>query len=219
MPLCQGCGASYDDNFKFCPHCGRAKPEPQAINLNVQVAPVRYEEAVLKLEVVGTAELTEPPFDRRPSGLVKLLGEGGRNWTQITTFRLLVGSHHPERGEYTAYGSDTFRGFDTDDLLIPDSVKGRKSEFQRWVEDLLGERKLAWEETTRYLTQEGWSGITDNATKRKDPFSLSPPYDDKGRLLTYGIETYLEVGALNHQGSVRILTYWAHDYRYRRIAS
>ncbi len=28
MPLCQGCGASYDDNFKFCPHCGRAKPAP-----------------------------------------------------------------------------------------------------------------------------------------------------------------------------------------------
>ena len=38
MPLCQGCGASYDDTFKFCPHCGRAKPE--AINVNVRVAPV-----------------------------------------------------------------------------------------------------------------------------------------------------------------------------------
>ena len=34
MPLCQGCGASYDDNFKFCPHCGRAKPEPEMVNLN-----------------------------------------------------------------------------------------------------------------------------------------------------------------------------------------
>jgi hypothetical protein len=30
MPLCQGCGASYDDTYKFCPHCGRAKPEPQS---------------------------------------------------------------------------------------------------------------------------------------------------------------------------------------------
>ena len=36
MSLCQGCGASYDDNYKFCPHCGRAKPEPEAINFNVQ---------------------------------------------------------------------------------------------------------------------------------------------------------------------------------------
>jgi hypothetical protein len=62
MPLCQGCGASYDDNFKFCPHCGRAKPEPRSINLNVQVAPVRYEEVVLKIEVVGMTELTEPPL-------------------------------------------------------------------------------------------------------------------------------------------------------------
>lgn len=35
MPLCQGCGASYDDTFQFCPHCGRAKPEPQSINLQL----------------------------------------------------------------------------------------------------------------------------------------------------------------------------------------
>lgn len=27
MPVCQGCGGSYDDKFKFCPYCGRAKPE------------------------------------------------------------------------------------------------------------------------------------------------------------------------------------------------
>jgi predicted nucleic acid-binding Zn-ribbon protein len=27
MPLCEGCGASYEDSYKFCPHCGRAKPE------------------------------------------------------------------------------------------------------------------------------------------------------------------------------------------------
>lgn len=56
MPKCVGCGASYDDTFKFCPHCGRVKREPEAITLNVQVAPVRYEEAVLKVEVVGTTE-------------------------------------------------------------------------------------------------------------------------------------------------------------------
>ena len=54
MSTCAACGASYDDTFKFCPHCGRAKPEPELINLNVRVAPVRYEEAVLKIEVVGT---------------------------------------------------------------------------------------------------------------------------------------------------------------------
>ena len=35
MPLCKGCGGSYDDKFKFCPYCGRAKPEPVTLNVNV----------------------------------------------------------------------------------------------------------------------------------------------------------------------------------------
>lgn len=25
MPICEGCGNGYDDNFKFCPYCGRGK--------------------------------------------------------------------------------------------------------------------------------------------------------------------------------------------------
>jgi hypothetical protein len=37
MPVCQGCGGSYDDKFKFCPHCGRAKPEPNIMTINVNV--------------------------------------------------------------------------------------------------------------------------------------------------------------------------------------
>lgn len=72
MPFCQGCGASYDDTFKFCPHCGRAKPETEGINFNVQVAPDRYEEAVLKIEVVvhtfrqtGPAEANIPIISAR----------------------------------------------------------------------------------------------------------------------------------------------------------
>jgi len=36
MPLCEGCGASYEDNFQFCPHCGRAKPKPVEIKMNIQ---------------------------------------------------------------------------------------------------------------------------------------------------------------------------------------
>ena len=87
MCTCTGCGASYDESFKFRPHCGRAKPEPEFINLNVRVAPARYEEAVLKIEVVEATELTEPPFDYRPGGMTKLMGEAGRNWTKLTKFR------------------------------------------------------------------------------------------------------------------------------------
>ena len=33
MPVCEGCGYSYDDSFKFCPQCGRVKPEPKDIKV------------------------------------------------------------------------------------------------------------------------------------------------------------------------------------------
>ena len=35
MPVCEGCGGSYDNQFGFCPYCGRAKPEPDTLNVNV----------------------------------------------------------------------------------------------------------------------------------------------------------------------------------------
>lgn len=31
MSKCQSCGGSYADEFKFCPHCGHAKPEPISV--------------------------------------------------------------------------------------------------------------------------------------------------------------------------------------------
>ncbi len=38
MPVCEGCGAAYDDQFQFCPHCGRAKPQPPTVRVEVQEA-------------------------------------------------------------------------------------------------------------------------------------------------------------------------------------
>ena len=38
MSLCDSCGGSYDDKFKFCPYCGKAKIEPIDININVNVS-------------------------------------------------------------------------------------------------------------------------------------------------------------------------------------
>jgi hypothetical protein len=35
MPICDGCGSSYDDNFRFCPHCGRANTSVQPIPVPV----------------------------------------------------------------------------------------------------------------------------------------------------------------------------------------
>lgn len=37
MPICIGCGGSYDDNFKFCPYCGRAKPQPERLQISVEL--------------------------------------------------------------------------------------------------------------------------------------------------------------------------------------
>ena len=39
MPVCEGCGASFQDEFGFCPHCGRAKPETPKIQLDVNISP------------------------------------------------------------------------------------------------------------------------------------------------------------------------------------
>lgn len=38
MPVCEGCGGSYDKSFNFCPYCGRAKQELSDINLNVNIS-------------------------------------------------------------------------------------------------------------------------------------------------------------------------------------
>lgn len=50
MPVCSGCNASYSDDFKFCPYCGRVKPEKEVMNVNVNISQekVQYEHCVLK---------------------------------------------------------------------------------------------------------------------------------------------------------------------------
>lgn len=37
MPVCNGCGASYDSNYKFCPYCGREKPVPPKVEISLTV--------------------------------------------------------------------------------------------------------------------------------------------------------------------------------------
>lgn len=54
MPVCQGCGGSYDDGFKFCPNCGRAKPEPESLRIHVSVSSEdRWETCRLVREIVA----------------------------------------------------------------------------------------------------------------------------------------------------------------------
>jgi len=38
MPVCKGCGGSYDDKFKFCPYCGRSTPEPESLKVEIKVS-------------------------------------------------------------------------------------------------------------------------------------------------------------------------------------
>lgn len=35
MPVCKGCGGSYEESFRFCPYCGRAAPLPSVIKIDV----------------------------------------------------------------------------------------------------------------------------------------------------------------------------------------
>lgn len=217
MPLCQGCGASYDDNFKFCPHCGRAKPEPQSINLNVQVGPVRYEEAVLKIEVLGTTELTEPPFNWRPSGMTKLMGEAGKNWTHITKFRLLLDCLHPLRGQYVAFRSTEFRGYVVQlgtELEFPRRFDHNKL-FRSWAEALFSERTRVWDSTNKFLIQEGWTGLSDKAIKREVPYLLRDvsgfPEPDLW-IISGRLEVWMPPNP--PVGTTKELE----DYRYRRVA-
>lgn len=43
MPTCAGCGFAYSDTFKFCPQCGRAKPDEPKIVLDVKVSGVAHD--------------------------------------------------------------------------------------------------------------------------------------------------------------------------------
>ena len=38
MSICLGCGGSFDDSFGFCPHCGRARPKPEVVEVRVNIS-------------------------------------------------------------------------------------------------------------------------------------------------------------------------------------
>jgi hypothetical protein len=37
MPVCEGCGSSYDDNCKLCPNCGRSNPKQEPVPVRRQI--------------------------------------------------------------------------------------------------------------------------------------------------------------------------------------
>lgn len=177
MPLCKGCGSSYDDEFKFCPHCGRAKPEPEEIRVRVQVEPTGYEEAILEIKQVNRTELWEYPFDWRPSFVEKLLGDRQKNWTEISHFVFSLKSIHKDKGEYIAFESDPFRAFyvPNEEVEFPIPIIGRLSNTEKgreWVKNIFLERSRAWDQLNTFLIYNGWIGITDDAINRIPPFYM-----------------------------------------------
>ena len=38
MPICEGCGSSFEDKFKFCPYCGRSTPGPKIVQVDIREA-------------------------------------------------------------------------------------------------------------------------------------------------------------------------------------
>ena len=106
MPLCAGCGSSYSDDFKFCPHCGRAKPESTRVLIEVHSAPTQFEEGVLRLVYTGKSE--DQLVDRGKRGMF------GFGWTDVQinvvffVFDLKV--LHSSREHYVGLVSDQFRG-------------------------------------------------------------------------------------------------------------
>jgi hypothetical protein len=61
MPVCQGCERIYDNEFAFCPYCGKAKTEPGIINFNNETSDETWEtcEIVFVYEKGKTGKIPE----------------------------------------------------------------------------------------------------------------------------------------------------------------
>lgn len=196
MPKCQSCAANYDDNFRYCPYCGTAKPTPQV--LVVQGADPRlYEEGVLRLKCILETQV----FGSHKGWFGKI--SELRSPVRINQIELVALSH--EKGEYIALTSATFRhllptnsesiryliGYLKRDIEEPlrsaqDFVetgkqydRGNNDYFrmqQTFFEALYREQKKAWESFFESLRNEGWFGITDEAIGRRRPYDILAGY-------------------------------------------
>lgn len=94
MPKCSSCAANYDENFRYCPYCGTARPIPQILVVQGQADTRLYEESVLRLKCL---------IEKQVTGHGK--GLFGRAFEQREPMRIvqieLVAMNH-ERGEYVA---------------------------------------------------------------------------------------------------------------------
>lgn len=169
MPLCAGCGSSYSDDFKFCPHCGRATPESTRVLIEVHSAPIQFEEGVLRLVYTGKSE--DQLVDRGKRGL---FGVGWKD-AQINVFFFVfdLKVYHQSRQHYVGLVSDPFRGafyeHSAHELRMLATACEYEHHTSKWYEKYQKELTDIWGHFNDRLIENGWNGITQDAIKRQLP--------------------------------------------------
>ena len=215
MPLCAGCGSSYSDDFRFCPHCGCARPEPVRVRVEVHSAPTQFEEGVLRLVYTGKSE--EQLVDRGKRGMF------GVGWTDVQLkvlfFVLDLEVIHPSKQHDVGLISDPFRG--VFDRYSDDVLRTLESECEyhnhtcKWYDECREEPKNIWSRFNDCLISDGWNGITDEALERRLPHFLT--HGLVKAIASANVFTQAELSSYhvpNASNAVEI-----GKYRYRRVVT
>ncbi len=210
MPLCAGCGSSYSDDFRFCPHCGRAQPEPARVRVEVVTGPAKYEEGTLRL--VWLARSEKQLADKVRKGF---LSGWKDEYVTVFFFQLELVAFHPTRNEYVAATSRVFRTIQELDYTfgIQDRVgKSDNRVTSEWYDAFIQEKSETWTQLNQELIRQGWTGITRYADRRESPSCLGVTGAcDKFRAKN---DPHLYFAMPETSRSVNL-----DDYRYRRVVS
>jgi hypothetical protein len=101
MPVCKGCGASYDDKHEFCSYCGRAKPEPESAKVQVSIS---FQD---KWETcrIYTESWEEPNYYSVNKYWAEAIGPNGKYLAgESSPFRYYFGSTLYQKKGYTGAG-------------------------------------------------------------------------------------------------------------------
>lgn len=171
MPACANCGSSYSDEFRFCPHCGTAKPEPTTIHVRTLASPTRYEEAELRLLYLGE-HATE-------------IGDGIRKgffgWSdssiEVYFCEFALEASPPRNDDSYALRSDRFRVTAPWDKSSKDFFRlGEAHEIgihkSRWFADFRPELEAVWKRFRASLALEGWQPVTEYAVQGRIPSQI-----------------------------------------------
>lgn len=143
----------------------------------------------------------------------------GRSWQKLDAHNQVSPAsrlYTSAEGQYVAYQSTEFSGYVAQlDVKFPERFRHNKA-FQFWTDSVFSERNEVWVSTTSHLIQEGWIGLTEQATKRARPYELR---DISGfvepELWTIASHLQVWLPANPPVGTTKELE----DYRYRRVAS